>query len=561
MDGGKLQRKMTEVIKDEIKQKAAYRREKANASDNQFNVISNMLFSHNISSTESTSTPEDNSKSSQGPALLTLAPESESAATHKPTPFSLLSHGHHQHHCSSCMEQSPGIETDFITKYIDFVFPALFPFYRPAFFETGRSWLLLLLGKSRIAYHSTVSLSGYFFTMALTDADSEEELSECKQSRWREVEQQTDDCFTSIRTDMLALDIKSEVELATNLEKVEIMESITQVLIFEMALGKSAPWNSHLPLAFALFEDIMACSGKPNQDQRQTKLVNVLLGIGEPIWTQPDPSSGLDSYIWSPDQAGFRFCAGLLIFIDVVASTAIQQTPRLLKYHPEILAPIDEGTSVLSDAEVRLSSIVGCRNWVITAIARISALDSWKREQIDANHLSVVELVDRASSIADDLKNGILNVQNYLITSSATFLNHRAPFYMRPSPSTTTTSTLIWAYAAQLYLKVVATGWQLSDLEVRTQVAYILELLQTVPSYQLRAVAWPLCVAGCLALESEEASFVALFSNLGKVDTAGALNDAQQMLKHVWQTREMQQVSTWNLASCFSILGSPILLV
>lgn len=556
MDDGGQQRQMTELLKNEIKRNAAYRREKTNTSSkvahnattHQFNVISNMMVSNALLSIE----PMDSAMSGD----QTLTPESNSATSHVPTPFTLLPYDHQQHRCSSGVEQSSAIETDFIMKYLDFVFPALFPFYRPAVFETGRSWLLLLLGKSKIAYHSTVSLSCYFFTMALTDAGGSEEHADCKQFRWKEVEQQTNKCFDSIRTDMLALDLNSEGTPATKLERVEIMESVIQVLIFEIALGKSAPWNSHLPPAFALFEEIMACSGPSYRDQGQSKLASVLLGIGQPLWTK----RGHSSHIWSPDQAGFRFCAGLLIFIDVVASTAIQETPRLLKYHPDILARIDEGTSVVSDAEIRLSSIVGCRNWVIRSIAEISALDSWKREQIEANSLSVVELVDRTSGIANGLRNGILEIQNCPITSSPSYLNHRAPFDMRPSPSASSKSTLIWAHAAQLYLTVVVSGWQLSNTEVRANVTQIIELLQTVPSYQLRALAWPLCVAGCLALESEESSFMALFSNQGKVYTAGALDDARQILEQVWQIRTTLHASTWNLASCFSILGSPVLL-
>ena len=356
---------------------------------------------------------------------------------------------------------------------------------------------------------------------------------------------------------MLALNLDSQGSAATKLEKVEIMESIIQVLIFDIALGKSAPYNCHFVAAFALFEEIMACSGRSHQDQGQSKLALVLLEIGQPSWTR----DGYSSHIWSPDQAGFRFSAGLLVFIDIVASTALQQTPRLLNYHPDILARIDEGTPVVSEAEVRLSNTFGCRNWVLRSIAEISALDSWKQEQPKVNSLSVAKVIDRASAIANDLRNGILEIQSCQIATTASCLNHCTPLNVHPSPFASITSTLIWAHAAQLYLSVVVSGWQPSNTDVRANVTRIIELLQDVPTYQLRALAWPLCVAGCLALESEESSFLALFSNQGKMYTAGALDDAQQIMKQVWQTRTILQPSTWNLASCLSISGSPVLLV
>lgn len=554
MDGGEQQRQRTVSLKNEIKRNAAYRREKANtasivahdAPTHQFNIISNMMASNNLLSNK----PVDSTvPSDQTPTLAR-----SSATSHGSAPFISLPTNHH--HCLNGIEQSPAIETDFIMKYLDFVFPSLFPFYRPSLFETGRSWLLVLLGKSKVAYHSAVSLTSYFFTMALTDVESGEEHTDCKQLRWKEVEMQTNKCFHSLRTDMLALDLNSEGTPATKLERVEILESVIQLLIFEIALGKSAPWNSHLSPAFALFEEVMASSDVTFQVQGQSKLASVLLEIGQPLWTKP----GQSSHIWSPDQAGFRFCAGLLIFIDVVASTAIQKAPRLLSYHSDILARIDDGNSVVSDAEVRLSGLVGCRNSVVRSIAEISALESWKQERIHTNSLPVAELIDRASSIASGLMNSVLEIQTDPTANSPSYLNHRAPFDTSPDPFASSKSTLIWAHAAQLYLEVVVYGWRLSNTEIRANVAQIIGLLRTIPSYQLRALAWPLCVAGCLALELEESLFTTLFSNQGKVYTAGALNDARQIMEKVWQIRPMLDATTWNLASCFSILGSPVLL-
>ncbi|KAF2866488.1 hypothetical protein BDV95DRAFT_671776 [Massariosphaeria phaeospora] len=239
-----------------------------------------------------------------------------SATPHESTSFTLLpSNHHHHHHCPNSVRQSSAIETDFIMKYLDFVFPSLFPFYRPSLFETGRSWLLVTLGKSKIAYHSAVSLTCYYSTMALTDIESDGEHTD----------------YTP----------------ATKLERTETLESVIQVLIFEIALGKSAPWNLHLSPAFALFENVMA-SSNADQGQGQSRLASVLLNIGQPLWTKP----GQASHVWSPDQAGFRFCASLLIFIDVVASTTIQEPPRLMNYHSDVLARKDDGVYVVNDAEI-----------------------------------------------------------------------------------------------------------------------------------------------------------------------------------------------------------------
>ena len=181
MYSGRQQRQMAEVLKNNIKRNAAYRREKVKSSSgvahdataHNFNVIPHTLVSNSLSSIE----PTDDAIS--GDQTSTSA--SDVSASRGPAPFNLLPCGHQQHRCSSSMEQPSVIEIDFIMKYFDFVFPVLFPFYRPGLFETGRTWLLLLLGKSKIAFHSTLSLSSYFFTRALAEADSGKEYAGCNQ--------------------------------------------------------------------------------------------------------------------------------------------------------------------------------------------------------------------------------------------------------------------------------------------------------------------------------------------------------------------------------------------
>lgn len=544
MQNAQQQRQMAEKLRNDIR----FQREKANTSNrvvhdatiHNFNVLPNMIInqlsmSNGGMSGERTHTLEDDETTLSGS-----------------TPFPWLHERHRQHRYLGGVEQSTGIEMDFITKYIDFIFPALLPFYRPSLFETGRAWLLLLLGTNKIAYHSIVGLSCYFFTLALTEVSGGEMHEECKQLRWEEVEQQTNKCFDSIRTDVIAMDLDSTGQASGKLQKVEMMGSIIQVLMFEITLGKLSPSNPHLLAAFALFKEIMSCPGQSHQSEDQSRLTSVLLETGPPSWTQPE----LGKHIWSPIQASFRFCAGVLIFLDVVASTTLRSAPGLLDHHVDILIQPDDGNSAVSEAEVRLSNIIGCRNWVIRSISAISALDSWKQQQSQPYRLSIDEL-RRASAIADDLRNGIVELQK----GSTPSVDQYTPFNLQPSPATSAIPTLIWAHAAGLYLFVVVSGWKPSDTVVRTHVTETIKLLQIVPAYQRRAFAWPICVAGCLALESEEPSFLALFTNQGKIYTTGALDDTRQILELVWQTRTTLDASAWNLASCFNILGSPTLLV
>ncbi len=172
-----------------------------------------------------------------------------------------------------------------------------------------------------------------------------------------------------------------------------------------------------------------------------------------------------------------------------------------------------------------------------------------------------MDLVDRASHIAHSPKSNVFGIQNGDTTRSVPDSHPGGPLDIAPNFSASFTSTLIWAHAAQLYLTVVVSGWQLSSLSMRTNVAQIIALLKDVPPYQLRTLIWLICVTGSLALEEEEPFFLGLFVGLGKVHTARALDDALQVMQKVWQRRRMLGMTNWDLASFFSILGSPILLV
>src|SRR5690242_7610042 len=407
MDGGARQKQRAVSIKTEIRRSIAHRRERAHvrkessteAASRNYDIISDMTIIHGLSTPQPTAATEPQNPPSH--------PEGQNTSVDGPTILAKLPWSHHQHQRSDTLEQASPTEWAFIMKYLDFVFPALFPFYQPHIFDAGRSWLLILLKKSKIAYHAALGLSCYYFTMALSDAGDIWELAACKQLRWKEVEQESEKCFASLRAEIVAITASIANAPTPILDKVELMNSITQVIVFEMTMGKAAPWNTHLPAAMSLFEDIMSHPGSVPiyRGRLQNKFASVLLGLGEPSWTNPWPSN----HIWSPIQAGFRFYAGLLIFVDIIASTATGQMPRLQSYHEDILATNDEAVSLAGEAKVRLSNIVGCPNWVASSIASISALTAREQTQTIPSDscASRVGIIGRYAGIKQELDEGI----------------------------------------------------------------------------------------------------------------------------------------------------------
>lgn len=562
MDGGALQKQKAASLKEAIKQYAVRRREQAqndkiatpDASNRQFRIIPDITVTTTSLSARSTTPVQPLDPISVQRATTTLNQE--------PTLVDTLPWSYQHHQRSDTLEHASATEWNFIMKYIDHIFPAMFPFYQPPIFDTGRSWLLHLLRKNRIAYHAALAVSCYYFTMALSDAEMGSEHAVCKQMRWIEVEEETAKCFDSLRADVTALSLNGGPMNTTTMERAELMNSITQVIIFEIAMGKSTPWNTHLPAAMKLFEEIMATpeARLTYRGQPQSKFTSVLLGIGDPLWTNPWPCN----HIWSPEQTGFRFCAGYLIFIDIIANTVLGSTPRLGRYHADVLAKIDDGEPVVGEAEIRLSAIVGCRNSVAELISAVSTNISSTEKRLLSDNTRVTRAPGPEQNI---LKN--MGVLYETITANPAPDRHYDRGYpyrppkVDPNGPITSVRALIWSHAAMLYHYTASWPWRHDDLEIMRHVGHIVDLLPIVPQEQLRTLAWPILIAGCLANKNEEASFTALLASLSRVKTIGPLDDVRRLIPCAWQKRPTYGYDGYEpgFASLLASLGTPVLII
>ncbi|KIW26541.1 uncharacterized protein PV07_09628 [Cladophialophora immunda] len=556
MDRGRRQREMTEKIKAQIKRHADARRGRQTAqatSDDpgapNFIIESGQATSHkpagggqppvhtrhpNITTSSSTTEAD---RGQWMASVLGFLDEYEQVHDRHP----MLAWGR-------------DFDIDFLAKYLDYVFPLLFPFYRPGFQETGRSWVLALLRRSRVAFHSVMSLSAYFFIFTLIETYPGQHGA-CKHQLWEKVGRQTDMCFEMIQHDIH--DLRLRGPQSTVVEKARVMESISQFLMFEIALSSAADWNLHLTPALALFEEIWHSDTTTGS---APKLLAALDAIALPLRFGADHGG---YYIWSPEQAGFRFFAGLLVFIDIIASTALEQPPRLLECHPHLLDAQDNGEPDFGLVPLRLSGLVGCQNWVLLAISQISVLNAWKKDMKKAASLSMIELVGRANQISRTLDDGMSTLdRSTAIPGKATSFNLRS--YLKGGLSEqSTTHTRIGACAAHIYLAVVVSGWQPSNAEVRSGVSRILDLLRGVgcPDH-LRTLAWPLCVAGCMSeAGDQEQEFRHLLTSMDGLSLVGALEEARKIMERVWENRDVLDSQTWDLAACFRVLGTPALLV
>lgn len=80
-------------------------------------------------------------------------------------------------------------------------------------------------------------------------------------------------------------------------------------------------------------------------------------------------------------------------------------------------------------------------------------------------------------------------------------------------------------------------------------------------SSQLRALAWPLCVIGCMAEQTQEQAFRDIFAGLDKPMLIGTLDEALRVMESVWKIRGSIKSEAWDIQACLNILGTPALLV
>ena len=576
MDGGPGQKHMSETIKGRIKQNAFLRRERRLLShEDQVIIVATETDPVSLSDTVYPSPPSRASNS-----VVEYAESAKSVASTLSTsdarPNALRSSVD-----GSEMSQSPftaassvaspvtlptgsspwpaglaipiKVELGTIMIFLDYVFPFLFPFYQPSLLETGRQWLLGLLCQNESSFHIAASLSAYFFSLIPQNGRAMHD--DCKALVRNRLEEQMDMAFKSIQGTVSA--INHHGAQSPLLDRTRIIEEITQLLIVEITVRRSVDWKIHLTPALYLFDEMFKNHGINHSEPSIAVLISALpspFPIGTPQH-KPLPNTA--------DQSALIFFVSLLLYVDIVASTSLGSSPSLQIYHHSLLSPNGE-----DHCRVRLETVVGCQNWALVAIGNISALCAWKRDAKQSGNFSVVNLVNLAGPISQALEEGLANL-DFGATHpqpQKVSVSRLEAYYSRHDRALDNTSlaniTRIWAYAAKIYLSVCLSGWQPNSTDTQASLAKVLTLLQTVESpAQLRSLSWPVCVAGCLALPSQEDEFRRVIGIMGPLGDFGTIFNALRIMEAVWNSRATVDVNVWDIASSLSILGPAALLL
>ncbi|OIW28156.1 hypothetical protein CONLIGDRAFT_464551 [Coniochaeta ligniaria NRRL 30616] len=520
MDGGPRQEEMAERIKREVKEKAHFRLRRWERH------IPNDSASSDSRSDGRNPGPEQPDISSQRGADCTLLPDDARGS---------LGFGRS--------------DTVLLMFYLENVLPFLFPFYRPSPLEGGKSWILEMMLSSAVVRQATLSQSSYFFSVARRTLSCE--------AIWDTMLAQIKETFEVLRQSLEVINVSNITEHLHG--AVRILASIMQLQRFEIAVLSLDNWRAHLNAALALLEQLLYSSENAEEAGVRVLFDSLVDRLGPPTWILP---SGCVQFP-SAEQAAFRFSAALLIFDDIIASTVLQERPKLYEYHGSLLGAAD------GEPPVNLEAVVGCHNCVLRLVGEVAMLDAWKQQCRRAGSLNMMELVDLATPIKDALD------KHLSLLASRPGANPNADEdildvfrqdYWQQSrypASQTTLVTRVWAHAALLYLSVVVSGWQPANTEVRENVGRIVELLshEISPPAMLRTMAWPFCVAGCLAEPARESEFRGMVDALQPPSVFRTVRKALDIMEDVWRNRGAVDSMSRDLAACFRSQGDLVLLV
>jgi hypothetical protein len=436
--------------------------------------------------------------------------------------------------------------------YLDNVFPFLFPLYRPSIhLEGGRAWLLAMYSKAPAIRQAMLCQSSLFFSLTKGSTDLNK--------LWETIMVHTGDAFALLRRAIQAR-LDSHDLLAIPHCTARLLAAIMQLQRFEIAVLSFKNCQQHLNAALDLFLRLLHGSSAIEQATPKSRFNAIIRSL------KPSPHSfaavPLESS--SAEQAAFRFSSALLVLDDIIASTVLQEPPRLLEYHPSLLMDSNG-----ADAALNLETIVGCQNWVFVELGKIAALDAWKQRCSKAGNLDVIELARQAMIIRDSLEGRLsrFNTDPHAISdmthaTADVFTTDSMERFIRVVGRVSVV-TRVWAHAAMIYLFTVVSGWQPANPDVRYHVDRVIGLLahQLVPPALLRMVVWPFCVAGCLAEPAQEGQIREMVQIPRPSCVFGTVNKALEIMESVWGSRNSMGAASRDLATCLRSQGELVLLV
>lgn len=576
MDGGPKQKEMADRIKMQVKKQASQRRDRRymdilSSSTRKVDLGADEEGSHGVNGHDDAGAAgaaangngngrwmgSDSEHPSTGPDK-NLTPPSSQTSGNSPPEIPWTSQIFDRQGAQE--DGGPDVDVHFIMIYLDYVFPYLFPHYRPPIMSGGRGWVLDTLQSNRTVYHTAISLASYFFGVIMANGDANH--TECVVRMGDRLQEQVEKGLRELQKDMCVINARRAT--FTVHDGLSVMQSIIQMVVFELATTNKETWKVHLDAAFVMFSKVL-----PDPEQ----WTETLHGLYTPRW--PPPSMGLRRP-WSTDQAALRFFTANLVHMDVMSSITMERPPRLRKYHDTIIPGVfskDCRVNAQTAGPIFMDEFIGLHNWTVQMIGDVATLDAWKKEQKAKGTLTQADLVSRAHVLQNAITGSLPNLESQvrgIDMPSVLASIVEDPF---PELQTIVTSDLqgfhpamafqnaLWLRATLVYLYTVVLGWQPEHPDIKEHVSYITKTISSLPRGScLRGMVWPFFVAGCLSPREDEEKYRASVSKLGALQVFGTIKEACDIMEKVWACRDHVDES-WDIAKCLRILGHRSLLI
>lgn len=220
-------------------------------------------------------------------------------------------------------------------------------------------------------------------------------------------------------------------------------------------------------------------------------------------------------------KAIFKFMGGVILFLDTISSITTGTSPTLLEYHPHALS---------SSSHIKLDNIMGCSNWALVQIGRISAIHELKMQMLQNNCPHTTDYEDQVGNIRTDLQQGMTEM-------CLGALQVNQPVIMTFGPAFI---TRMFSFAAGIYLHLVVHGYE-EDSDIlnllRTEAMMILRAY--IPAEMMHTIVLPLYIIGSVATIIDQAFFRYVFTTMPVLDPSlEHRSKILPLLEKVWQRRQ-----------------------
>ncbi|KAK5198147.1 hypothetical protein LTR92_002392 [Exophiala xenobiotica] len=431
---------------------------------------------------------------------------------------------------------------DLVMYYLDHIYPRLVPYLEQSAGGNGRGWLLNLFLRTKPLYTAAVCLSACDKAQFVLGP-----LSDIPQPRNHDLEMQHLQSVADLRAHLYQLSKKAGAsQMAAG---VEALACIMHLILFELWIprkGLMNDWVMHLDAASALLSsldqaataaslvsDSSANSNASASDMIEPNEVEVKCNI--PIHLLSDG-----------EKSAFEFFLGMYTYCFINATASLGLTSQSAQSIARLRALYHQGQN-------KLSTALGCEDWVMLTLLDIAVLKDWKQKRSKAGTLSLRDLNRRADIIEGRLLDGLAKVTHPL-PASASFIQEGKRMV---------TNTYI--NAALVYLPVVVSGFYPHIPEIQRSVLRTLQALEYMREHsRINFPSWPYCVAGCLALESEYPRFRALVPPSEKGKHPLVLSRwTLEIIEECWNTRASQPPGeeTCSWVTAMNHLGTRLLLL